>query len=183
MVLSIGRGRRMDNNTNRLVGNNLRRERWIREWSQAFVAGLLDISIRTISRAETGRGVSKRVLKKLCCLYQISIAELYDEKKMMQKPVATRVDLVPENVAVGLLIKNSFISDLQYETICRYNDRIRKDAVMHREEIEEFLPEIISEKKQYSLADVISCCMAVNQKTILNIVHLGIDEHLLDKVK
>ena len=28
----------MDDNTNRLVGNNLRRERWIRDWSQAFVA-------------------------------------------------------------------------------------------------------------------------------------------------
>ena len=55
----------MDNNTNRLVGNNLRRERWIRDWSQAFVAGLLGISIRTLSRTETGRGVSRGVLKKL----------------------------------------------------------------------------------------------------------------------
>ena len=162
----------MDNNTNRLVGNNLRRERWIRDWSQAFVAGLLDISIRTISRAETGRGVSKGVLKKLCLLYQISMAELYDEKEIMQKPVSTQVDLVPENVAVGLLIKNSFISDLQHETICRYNDRIKKEAVMQREEVERFLPEIISEKKQYSLADVVGCCMAVNQKTIHDIVQI-----------
>ena len=162
----------MDNNTNRLVGNNLRRERWIRDWSQAFVAGLLNISIRTISRAETGRGVSKGVLKKLCRLYQISMAELYDEKEIMQKPVSTQVDLVPENVAVGLLIKNSFISDLQHETICRYNDRIKKDAVMCREEVEEFLPEVISTKKQYSLADLICCCMAVNQKTLANIQKL-----------
>lgn len=50
----------MDDNTNRLVGNNLRRERWIRDWSQAFVARQLDISIRTLSRAETGCGISKR---------------------------------------------------------------------------------------------------------------------------
>ena len=162
----------MDNNTNRLVGNNLRRERWIRDWSQAFVAGLLDISIRTISRAETGRGVSKGVLKKLCLLYQISMAELYDEKDIVQKPVPMQANLVPENVAVGLLIKNSFISDLQYETICRYNDRIKREAVMQREEVERFLPEIISEKKQYSLADVVGCCMAVNQKTIHDIVQI-----------
>ena len=160
----------MDNNTNRLVGNNLRRERWIRDWSQAFVAGLLGISIRTLSRAETGRGVSRGVLKKLCRLYQISLAELYDEKEMIQKSVPMQVDLVPENVVVGLLIKNSFIGDLQHETICRYNDRIKKEAVMQREDVEEFLPEVISSKKQYSLADLITCCMAVNQKTLENII-------------
>lgn len=71
----------MDDNTNRLVGNNLRRERWIRDWSQAFVARQLDISIRTLSRAETGCGISKKILKKLCCLYQIPLAKLYDEKE------------------------------------------------------------------------------------------------------
>lgn len=79
---------------------------------------------------------------------------------------------MPENVAVGLLIKNSFISDIQRETICRYNDKIKKSAVMDRKEVEEFLPEIISSKKQYSLADMISCCMAVNQKTLANIAEL-----------
>ena len=55
----------MDDNTNRLVGNNLRRERWIRDWSQAFVARQLDISIRTLSIAETGCGISKKILQKL----------------------------------------------------------------------------------------------------------------------
>lgn len=84
------------------------------------------------------------------------MAELYDEKEMIQKPVPTRVDLVPKNVAVGMLIKNPFISDLQHETICRYNYRIIKDAITHRKEVKEFLLEVISEKKQYSLADVIS---------------------------
>lgn len=53
------------------------------------------------------------------------------------------------NVAVGLLIKNSFISDLQQETICRYNDKIKKNALMCREEVEQFLPEIIVNKKMY----------------------------------
>lgn len=159
----------MDNNINRLVGNNLRKERWKRDWSQAFVAGLLGISIRTVSRAETGKGVSKGILKKLCCLYQVSMAELYDEKEAVRKNVSNQIDLVPENVAVGLLVKNSFISDLQYETICRYNDRIRKDAVMLREDVERFIFEVIANKKQYSLSDLVICCMAVNQKTLENI--------------
>ena len=81
--------------------------------------------------------------------------------------------LIPENVAVGLLIKNSFISDLQQETICRYNDKIKENALMCREEVEQFLPEIIVNKKMYSWTDLIGCCMAVNQKTIQNIVQVN----------
>lgn len=164
----------MNDNTNILVGNNLRRERWVRDWSQAFVAGQLDISIRTLSRAETGCRISKRILKKLCSLYQIPMSVLYDEKPTVQDQEPKQIDLIPENVAIGLLIKNSFISDLQRETICRYNDKIKKDAIMNRKEVEEFLPEIISEKKQYSLADMISCCMAVNQKTLENIIQISL---------
>lgn len=52
---------------------------------------------------------------------------------------------------------------------------------MYRGEIEEFLSEIISDKRQYSLEKVISCCMAVNQKTIQNIVLLEINECSLEK--
>lgn len=103
----------MDDNTNRLVGNNLRRERWIRDWSQAFVAKQLDISIRTLSIAEIGCGIFKKILKKLWCLYQIPLAKLYDEKGNIQDAAPKHIDLIPENVAVSLLIKNSFISDLQ----------------------------------------------------------------------
>lgn len=69
-----------------------------------------------------------------------------DEKNMRW---ALNKFLIPENVAVGLLIKNSFISDLQQETICRYNDKIKKNALMCREEVEQFLPEIIVNKKMY----------------------------------
>jgi transcriptional regulator with XRE-family HTH domain len=166
----------MEDNTNMLIGNNLRRERWVRDWSQAFVARQLDISIRTLSRAETGHGISKGILKKLCGLYQITMADLYDEKLVIHKQISNQnqVDLVPEKVAVGLLIKNSFISDLQRETICRYNDRIKKDAVMNRKDVEEFLCEIVGEKKQYSLSDMIGCCMAVNQRTLYNITKIAL---------
>ena len=165
----------MDDKTKRLVGNNLRRERWIRNWSQAFVARQLDISIRTLSRAETGCGISTRILKKLCCLYQISVAKLYEEEAVYQKKSIIEPDLVPEHVVFGLLMRNSFISDLQRETIYRYNDRIKKDAVMLREKIEDLLKDVVSNKQHYSLGELIYCCMAVNQQTIQNIVQMGLE--------
>ena len=75
---------------------------------------------------------------------------MYDEKESIQDAAPKHIDLIPENVAVGLLIKNSFISDLQQETICRYNDKIKKNALMCREDVEQFLPEIIGDQKMYS---------------------------------
>ena len=162
----------MDDNTKRLVGNNLKRERWIRNWSQAFVARQLDISIRTLSRAETGCGISVKILKKLCCLYQISMAKLYEEEPKRQVQLTKEPDLVPDNVVLGLLMRNSFISDLQRETIYRFNDKMKKDAVMLREDIEDMLADVISSKKQYTLLDLVNCCMAVNQRTIQNIIQM-----------
>ena len=44
----------MDDSTKELIASNLRRARWNKGWSQSFVARQLDISIRTISRAENG---------------------------------------------------------------------------------------------------------------------------------
>lgn len=43
---------------------------------------------------------------------------------------------------------------------------------MCQEEVEQFLLEIISVKKQYSLSDLIFCCMAVNQKTLGEIIKI-----------
>lgn len=41
---------------------------------------------------------------------------------------------------------------------------------MLREEVEQFLPEVIGDKKMYSWTDLIGCCMAANQKTLENII-------------
>ena len=79
------------------------------------------------------------------------------------------VDLIPDDVAVRLLCQSTFVGDIQREAVLRFNDAIQKNAVMLREDIEAILPEIISSKKSYSLADIISCCMAVNQRTVKNI--------------
>jgi hypothetical protein len=45
---------------------------------------------------------------------------------------------------------------------------------MNRKDVEEFLCEIVGEKKQYSLSDMIGCCMAVNQRTLYNITKIAL---------
>ena len=158
-------------NVNSLVADNLKSIRIRKGWSQSFVANQLGIAQRTISRAECGCGVSKRTLEMLCSMYQVSVASIYGEC-VQENP--REVQLIPDDVAVGLLIRNSFIQDLEQEVILRYTDTIEKEALMMREDVERIIPEVLSHKKSYTLADVITACMMVNQKTLSNIRKLAI---------
>lgn len=158
-------------NVNLLVADNLKRIRISKGWSQSFVANQLGIAQRTISRAECGCGVSKRTLEMLCSMYQVSIASIYG-KCVQEEP--REVQIIPDDVAVGLLIRNSFIQDLEQEVILRYTDTIGKEALMMREDVERIIPEALSHKKSYTLADVITACMVVNQKTLSKIRKMAI---------
>lgn len=158
-------------NVNLVIAENLKDIRCRHGWSQSFVARQLNIAQRTISRAECGCGVSKRTLKKLCNLYQVNMATLYNEC-VQELPRGTQV--VPDDVAVGLLIRNSFIQDLEQEVILRYTDTIQKEALLMREDVEKIIPEALSPKKTYTLSDVITACMTVNQKTIAIVRELAI---------
>lgn len=158
-------------NVNVIVAENLKRIRVGKGWSQSFVADQLGIAQRTISRAECGCGVSKRTLKMLCSLYQVTVASVYDEC-VQEVPRGTQV--VPADVAIGLLIRNSFIQDLEQEVILRYTDTIQKSALMMREDVEQIIPEALVPKKSYTLADVVIACMLTNQKTLSNIRQLAI---------
>lgn len=158
-------------NINSLVADNLKRIRISKGWSQSFVANQLGIAQRTISRAECGCGVSKRTLEMLCSMYQVSVASIYGEC-VQEEP--REVQIIPDDVAVGLLIRNSFIQDLEQEVILRYTDTIGKEALMMREDVERIIPEALSHKKSYTLADVITACMMVNQKTLSKIRKLAI---------
>ena len=158
-------------NVNLLVADNLKRIRISKGWSQSFVANQLGIAQRTISRAECGCGVSKRTLEMLCSMYQVSVASIYGEC-VQEKP--REVQVVPDYVAVGLLIRNSFIQDLEQEVILRYTDTIGKQALMMREDVERIIPEALSHKKSYTLADVITACMMVNQKTLSKIRKMAV---------
>ena len=53
-------------------------------------------------------------------------------------------------------------------------DTIQREALMMREDVEQIIPEALALKKSYTLADVITACMAVNQKTIVNIRNMAI---------
>lgn len=158
-------------NVNSLVADNLKRIRTSKGWSQSFVANQLGIAQRTISRAECGCGVSKRTLEMLCSMYQVSVASIYGEC-VQENP--REVQVVPDDVAVGLLIRNSFIKDLEQEVILRYTDTIGKQALMLREDVERIIPEALSHKKSYTLADVITACMVVNQKTLSKIRKMAV---------
>lgn len=158
-------------NVNLLVADNLKRIRISKGWSQSFVANQLGIAQRTISRAECGCGVSKRTLEMLCSMYQVSVASIYGEC-VQEKP--REVQVIPDDVAVGLLIRNSFIQDLEQEVILRYTDTIGKEALMMREDVERIIPEALSHKKSYTLADVITACMMVNQKTLSKIRKMAV---------
>ena len=158
-------------NVNLLVADNLKRIRISKGWSQSFVANQLGIAQRTISRAECGCGVSKRTLEMLCSMYQVSVASIYGEC-VQENP--REVQVVPDDVAVGLLVRNSFIKDLEQEVILRYTDTIGKQALMLREDVERIIQEALSHKKSYTLADVITACMVVNQKTLSKIRKMAV---------
>lgn len=156
--------------TKDIIAVNLRNLRLQRGWTQEFVANQLQISQRTISRAENGAGLSRDTMKRLCSLYQISMQYLYEEQHNERVP---SVDIIPEDVALRLLVKNSFINDLQSETVRRYNDKVSRDAIMTRTEVENIIREYASGRNTFTMADIVQCGMLVNQSTIHNIVAMA----------
>lgn len=166
----------MDNQMNQMIGNHLWGCRAKKGWTQEFVARQLGISIRTVSRVENGAGISKTLLKRMCSLYRISLSEVYEQKPVVNKisnPI--QVDLIPDDVAIKLLCQSSFVNDIQRESILRFNESIQKNALMYREQVEEFIPQVIHLKQSYSLAELIQCCMEVNQRTLDNITKIAVD--------
>lgn len=155
------------------LGNNLKYIRWQKCWSQAFVCRQVGISIRTLSRAETGCGISKHTLNKLCGLYQVPMKSFYQDKKKEVSP-EYHVDLIPESVMTQMIMESDLLSNIQREAVLRFNDCLQKDALMMREDIEKVLPDIVSDKKSYSLQELISVAMAVNQITIKNIGNMAV---------
>lgn len=165
----------MDKELNQVIGNHLWGCRAKKGWTQEFVARQLGISIRTISRVENGAGISKPLLKKMCSLYRISLNEIYEQQPVVNQTTnPVQVDMIPDDVAIKLLCQSSFVNDIQRESILRFNDSIQKNALMYREQVEEILPEVIHKKQSYTLAEVIQCCMEINQRTLDNITKIAV---------
>lgn len=163
----------MTDEMKKIVGHSLRSARWEKGWSQAFVERQTGISIRTISRAETGCGISKNYLKRLCALYQIPMESVYSDTEQ-ERRISMQVTPIPDDVAVRLLMQSSFVSDIQREAVLRFNDSIQKNAVMYQEQVEDILPEIISRKRTYTVSDIVQCCLEVNRRTVQSISQIAI---------
>ena len=121
----------MDNK--KIIASNLKKIRIQRNYSQAFVAYQIGVSQRTITRAETVGNISDKVLKRLCLFYKVSLSEVYNESA--DEGIVT-VSVVPDTVVYNLMMKNSFINDIQTETIYRYNNIISDKCTMLRDDVE-----------------------------------------------
>ena len=163
----------MSNDMNKMIGYNLKTVRIERGWSQEFVAKEVGISIRSLSRLETGRSVSKKMIKRLCLFYRISVEALYKEEDTSKNTIEA-VDLIPEDVLIRLLLSSSFMGEVQRETILRFNDAIQREALMMREDVEQMISDILTTKKMYTLSDMITVSMIINQKTLSQIKTLAI---------
>ncbi|MGD9581993.1 MAG: helix-turn-helix domain-containing protein [Vampirovibrionia bacterium] len=158
-------------NINKSISENLKYTRIRLGWSQAFVSQLSGLSIRSISRAETGCSISKSTIKKLCNLYRIDDASLYNSTE----PVKTsKADLLSDDVIAAILHRNSLLSDLQREVILQFTASVGNQAVLNQYDVESVLTEVICQKKSYSFSDVVAACLAVNQKTVHIITDIAV---------
>ena len=86
----------------------------------------------------------------------------------------TKVELISDSQLICIMRQNSLLGDLQREMLLSLTSQIEKTVVMDRNDIEAILSEALTEKKNYTLSDIITACMAVNQKTIQNITNMAI---------
>lgn len=93
----------------------------------------------------------------------------------LQEPIRdAKVDLLSEETLSSILHRNSLLEDLQREVVLQFTATIGKTAVMTRDDVEAIVNENISMKKNFTLTDVITACMAVNSQTIQNIANTAI---------
>lgn len=152
------------------IGNTLKYHRIRNGWTQELVSKLTGLSIRSISRIENGASASKKTVKTLCSLYKIDYCTL----NSYEPPKSVKVDLLPESSLVALLCRTSLLTDLQREVVLRFTAKAGKNAIMNREQVEAVLIDTICNKQNYSLSDVISACMIVNQATVENITSMAV---------
>lgn len=156
---------------NDIIGYNLKAIRIRRGWPQSLVSRLTGISIRSISRIENGCSASKNTIKKLCYFYKVDMDSLYNPVEPIKE---TKVELISDSQLICIMRQNSLLGDLQREMLLSLTSQIEKTVVMDRNDIEAILSEALTEKKNYTLSDIITACMAVNQKTIQNITNMAI---------
>ena len=154
------------NKDNCIIAGNLKRIRLNKGWSQEFVADQLQLSIRTVSRAETGCGCSDRTLKLLANMYQVPISRFYELQVTADRKY---LDIVPVNIIAEMMANNKFFSDLEHEIIRRFIELSRKEAGMTRDDVNYVVKEALPDKKSYTFDDIVAACLMTNQKTLMKI--------------
>ncbi len=159
--------------TEAVVAANLRKVRIKKGWSQAYVAMQLGMSIRTLSQAETGKGVSRKTLDKLCLMYGVSPKSLFDNQ--LERTSSKSRSMLSEDEIRLIIRNNSFVEDIEKETIHKYTDKLLRELRLDRVEVEDIINSVTDKEANFKLSDVIWCCMAVNMKTLESISKLSLD--------
>ncbi|MCR5322020.1 MAG: helix-turn-helix transcriptional regulator [Lachnospiraceae bacterium] len=150
-----------------LIYKNLVYARWQRGWTQAFVSRQTGISIRTLSRAENGKGLSRDTLFRLAEFYGFPLEAFYTEWN--HTPYKIKLPQIPLSSIANLLYQSNFIQTLQAETCLQFNNLLQQEAMFYIEDIDLILKESCGRKDTYSRKELIKCCMSVNRSTLQRI--------------
>ena len=161
----------MDRTVKETVARNLQNLRWKHNWTQRFVCAQIQVSIRTLSRAETGKGISRAVLQRLAILYKVPIEKLFDRNAEYDSAGVT-INPLPFDVVVRLLNCSDFVNQIQKETLLHFNCLVRDNAPMTRDEAEAMLANILSDKRSYSKTDLIMATIEASHETIRRVGNL-----------
>lgn len=139
--------------------------------TQQFVADMTGISKRTISRIECGKGSTDTTIRELCALYKIRYSSLFEEDEIV-KPA--NVEILSGDDVLRILYNSTFVDAIQRQVVLEFSRIIGKNAVMDRKQVEYMLTELLSDKKQYTKAELIQCCIEASQCTVRNINAIAI---------
>ncbi|MDF2950701.1 MAG: helix-turn-helix transcriptional regulator [Anaerocolumna sp.] len=150
-----------------VIGINVRDARISHGWSQRFVASQINVSHQSISRLENGYPVSSSLLKKVVGLLQISLSDVYQDKKDNK----TLSYAIPDEVMSKMILNSQPLVECIYnEAVLRYKQQLKKKGILLQEDMEYLIEEYFGKRKSYSMSDLIYAGMLSNQKTLENAI-------------
>ena len=162
--------RALNGELSKVIADNLKNERMKRNWSQKFVADQANLSVRTVSRGENGKGMSNYTLKALCRLYAIGPmdacrAEVHPEDSFGASTISpTRI--------LNLLANSNFIHDIQREIVLSLLQSMKTESFISREQIKNVVYNGIGKKNMYTLEDLVKFGREINSLTAVQMMNV-----------
>lgn len=162
--------RALNGELSKVIADNLKNERMKRNWSQKFVADQANLSVRTVSRGENGKGMSNYTLKALCRLYAIGPmdackAEVHPEDSFGASTISpTRI--------MSLLANSKLMHDIQREIVLSLLQAMKTEAFISREQIKNIVYNGIGQKSTYTIEDVLKFGQEVNSLTAVQMMNI-----------